>query len=609
MFYVTVVGVVGFVLVVAVLVYAYTMYQLARYTRRRILQAREHRRAVEEMGQAQAQRSVSDLSARSLPDLRLYLRDHRHQLQLEPQPRTHSATARAAASGEQCSGEEQEHVVVAHQRRPVMRAKSSLERRVENARRTSPQRSTHGVLQPPPLYRPSERQAQSSSALSGRSGANTRGSAAELDAGYDSRPGSSSTYSSSNSSSSRQSTLLSLFSRPHTGRSRPPSGRVVDLRAPASSGARGPVGDRAVRSALPNQSSTHEQQSSVPVHENSSVPLESPSFTASAPNSPGVGSDSGPRLGSGSRPGTSRPRSALERAFSFDSGTDSTAAAADAAEAADADTEVEAVSSRSYNNDYSDNEDGGRKRSRASTAVIVALHVKTALGLLVVLSITWTFGFFAIGGATTAFSYLFTISNAFAGLFILLFYGVFKRDVKMAILDFVARCRKRSQMRNKKLQQQKKKRKSSASASSCAETGTNAASRRARYRADEPFSSVADLSTSTHTLSTVAPLAADQNENADTAAAADADADSVSNADEQNADEDADYVEPAAPDSDPSSPTQAPVVIHLALSKEASSLSSTTLKLSSASDVLLRDSLSAPICRCAVRLLIVYCLQ
>ena len=596
MFYVTVVGVVGVVLVVALLVYAYAMYQLARYTRRRILQAREHRRAVEEMTQAQAQRSASDLSARSLPDIRLYLRDHRHQLE-PPQQR---ATSREATSGEHCNGE-QEHVV--HQRRPVMRVKSSLERRVENARKTSPQRSTNAVLQPPPLYRPSER--QSSSALSRRSGANTRMSAAELDAGYDSRPGSSSTYSSSNSSSSRQSTLLSLFSRPLTGRSRPSSGRMVDLRAPASSGAPSPVGNRAVLSALPNQSSTHEQQSSVPVHEISAVPLESPSFTASAPNSPGVGPDAGPRLGSVSRLGTSRPRSAIGRAFSFDSGTYSTAAAADV------DTEVEAgSSSSSYNNDNSDSGDGdgGRKRSRPSTAAIVALHVKTALGLLVVLSITWTFGFFAIGGATTAFSYLFTISNAFAGLFILLFYGVFKRDVKMAILDFVARCRKRIQTRKK--QQQKQKWTSSASASSSAESGTSAGARRARYRAEEPFSSRADLSTSTHTLSTVAPLAADQNENADAAAAADRDADSVSNADEQNSDEDSDDVGPAAsaPDSDPSSTTRVPVVIHLALSKEASSLSSSSpsLKLSSASAVLVRDSLSAPSRRCAVRLLFVY---
>ena len=200
MFYVTVVSIVGVVLVVAVLVYAYAMYQLARYTRRRILQAREQRRAVEEMCQAQAKRSASDISARSLPDIRLYLRDHRHQLQLEPQPQAHRATARAAPPGEQCSGEELEQVV--HQRRPAMRAKSSLSaawRTPQDVASTVVARS----LATAALYRANEHYSQSSSTLSGRSGANTRVNAAELDAGYDSRPGSSSTYSSSSSSSSR----------------------------------------------------------------------------------------------------------------------------------------------------------------------------------------------------------------------------------------------------------------------------------------------------------------------------------------------------------------------------------------------------------------------
>ena len=90
-----------------------------------------------------------------------------------------------------------------------------------------------------------------------------------------------------------------------------------------------------------------------------------------------------------------------------------------------------------------------RRRKRAAAAssstvepsayVMVGLHMKTALGLLVVLGLTWLFAAFAVGAAAPAFTYLFTILNSLTGLFVLLLYGVFKRDVKLAVCK---RCRR-----------------------------------------------------------------------------------------------------------------------------------------------------------------------
>lgn len=74
-----------------------------------------------------------------------------------------------------------------------------------------------------------------------------------------------------------------------------------------------------------------------------------------------------------------------------------------------------------------------------SVYVMVALHVKTALGLLVALGLTWLFAVFIVGAAAPVLTYLFTIFNSLTGLFVLLLYGVFKRDVKLALCK---RCRR-----------------------------------------------------------------------------------------------------------------------------------------------------------------------
>lgn len=568
-FYVTVVGVVGVALVATLLVYAFAMYQLVLYTRRRIVQAREHRRAVEQFARdgsaCAALRSPSDLSARSLPDIRRYLRDKHH------------SSSNSSSNNSSNDSHMQQHVDGAEQRRPVMRVKSSLERRLENVRKTSSQPSANGVSQPPTLYRSGERQFNSTVNLRRGPGVGTRINTVELDVGYNSRPNSSSTYSSS-ASSSRQSTSLSLFSRPPSGysssvNSRPQSCRTVDLRVAASSSSEDVT--------LPPQSPSKHQQDLGFDNGTAEVSLRSPSFSPLAPEatSPGfspepeaIGSD----RSSVSRLPTNRALSARGRAFSFDSGVDSVAATSDVVDAdADADFEAKAEGGSvggGYENRRDGRGDGGREHSRPTTAVIVALHVKTALGLLVVLCLTWTFGFFAIGGATTAFSYLFTICNAFAGVFVLIFYGVFKRDVKLAILDLIARYRKWRRLRNKKLLQQQRfnRMQTTATTSSERETETDttsaASSRGARYRMDGPFAASVDLTSSTNTLSTVVPYGVDPS------GADSADRESVSNAD--------DFGAGVESESAPASPTQSPTVIHLTLSKQTSTLSSSSFNSS-----------------------------
>lgn len=53
-----------------------------------------------------------------------------------------------------------------------------------------------------------------------------------------------------------------------------------------------------------------------------------------------------------------------------------------------------------------------------------------ALALLFVLGATWTFGVLHILNETTLTAYLFTIANAFQGMFIFIFLCVLSRKVK-----------------------------------------------------------------------------------------------------------------------------------------------------------------------------------
>ncbi|XP_050392607.1 uncharacterized protein LOC126811152 isoform X2 [Patella vulgata] len=54
--------------------------------------------------------------------------------------------------------------------------------------------------------------------------------------------------------------------------------------------------------------------------------------------------------------------------------------------------------------------------------------LRGAVGVVILLGLTWIFAIFAIGPLRTVFSYLFAIFNALQGLFIFVFYCVFKRD-------------------------------------------------------------------------------------------------------------------------------------------------------------------------------------
>nr|KAG5700533.1 hypothetical protein BaRGS_025245 [Batillaria attramentaria] len=62
--------------------------------------------------------------------------------------------------------------------------------------------------------------------------------------------------------------------------------------------------------------------------------------------------------------------------------------------------------------------------------------IRRAVGVIILLGLTWVFGFLAIDGATQiVFHYLFAIFNSLQGLFIFLFYCVFNKDARAAYTD------------------------------------------------------------------------------------------------------------------------------------------------------------------------------
>ncbi|XP_059142698.1 adhesion G protein-coupled receptor A3-like isoform X2 [Physella acuta] len=59
-------------------------------------------------------------------------------------------------------------------------------------------------------------------------------------------------------------------------------------------------------------------------------------------------------------------------------------------------------------------------------------QLRAAIGVLILLGLTWLFAIFAVGQASTVFHYLFAIFNSFQGLFIFLFYCMFKKEAVKA---------------------------------------------------------------------------------------------------------------------------------------------------------------------------------
>ena len=58
------------------------------------------------------------------------------------------------------------------------------------------------------------------------------------------------------------------------------------------------------------------------------------------------------------------------------------------------------------------------------------LKIKRAFGILILVGITWLFGFFAVADARLVFHYLFAICNSLQGFSIFVFYCVIQRKVR-----------------------------------------------------------------------------------------------------------------------------------------------------------------------------------
>lgn len=59
-------------------------------------------------------------------------------------------------------------------------------------------------------------------------------------------------------------------------------------------------------------------------------------------------------------------------------------------------------------------------------------RLRGAVGVIVLLGLTWVFAIFAIDTAKIVFQYLFAIFNTLQGLFIFVFYCMFKKDAQLA---------------------------------------------------------------------------------------------------------------------------------------------------------------------------------
>ena len=72
------------------------------------------------------------------------------------------------------------------------------------------------------------------------------------------------------------------------------------------------------------------------------------------------------------------------------------------------------------------------KKLDKSRRITVISRLRGALSVIVLLGLTWSFAFFAIGGAGVVFHYLFAISNSLQGLFIFAFYCLLKKEAQIS---------------------------------------------------------------------------------------------------------------------------------------------------------------------------------
>ena len=76
--------------------------------------------------------------------------------------------------------------------------------------------------------------------------------------------------------------------------------------------------------------------------------------------------------------------------------------------------------------------DVARKKLTQSGHTSTAVHLQRAASIMVLLGLTWAFAFFAVGGASLVFNYLFAVCNSLQGLFIFVFYCAMRADVRQA---------------------------------------------------------------------------------------------------------------------------------------------------------------------------------
>ncbi|XP_070567268.1 adhesion G-protein coupled receptor G6-like [Ptychodera flava] len=69
-------------------------------------------------------------------------------------------------------------------------------------------------------------------------------------------------------------------------------------------------------------------------------------------------------------------------------------------------------------------------------------QLRAAIGLMVLLGLTWVFAFFAIGQASLVFNYLFAIFNSLQGLFIFVFHCAMKKEIQKGWRKTFCRCRR-----------------------------------------------------------------------------------------------------------------------------------------------------------------------
>lgn len=73
-------------------------------------------------------------------------------------------------------------------------------------------------------------------------------------------------------------------------------------------------------------------------------------------------------------------------------------------------------------------------RRDMKTAQKMAMWIKGALMLAVLLGVTWIFGFFQFGATSVIFSYIFVLFNSFQGIFFFFFHCLGNEKVSMIVL-------------------------------------------------------------------------------------------------------------------------------------------------------------------------------